>query len=198
MRLFLPIVILAVNFSLAPQSALAGSFQFQRAFNFCESIRNDGVRLKCFDVLPRQADFGRSDSAEWRVAEGKSKIDGSPTVYAVLPSADMLMSLTLLCQDRRIEAVLHRVQGRPIEAPVKLRLSHDGGKPKEVVWPQSSDGLTISAPDASQFIAELSGRKNLSARASDLVEFSGEFNLTNFKAVKETMSKSCEGSERPQ
>lgn len=167
---------------------------------FCQTLKDDAQRLKCFDGLITDKPSDRPTPAgeiNWVIKESKSPIDDSPQVTGrihAIGDTTNSASLILRCREKTTDAYF----GRPYTYlgsgnPIKVLVRINDGKPIETMWSPSTDGTSAFAPSAIQFIRSLPDKGKLFIRAFGYQgkTADGEFNLGDVSEVREKISRAC-------
>jgi hypothetical protein len=163
---------------------------------FCQILKDDTQRLKCFDELfaekPKEESTTK-ETAGWDLDESKSPLDGSPQISAGLKAVDGDTLLILRCTEKKTEAVF----GGPLMVfgsdPIKVLVRVGDGKLIETHWAASPNGRSAFAPSAIQFIQSLPENGKLFLRAFNFRGngTDGEFDLGNVTAVRDKIAVAC-------
>jgi hypothetical protein len=165
----------------------------------CQTIKEDTLRLKCFDGLFAAKPDASNESAAtkepptWEINETKSPLDDSPEISATL-KADDNIGLILRCKEKKTEAIfggLFTFLGS--NESIKMFVRIGDGKLMETSWHPSSNGRGAFAPNATQFIQALpqNGKLFLRARSYSGENIDGEFTLGEVAAVRDKIAVAC-------
>lgn len=152
-------------YALAPGAARAQSELLM--FGLCRKIPEDAARLKCFDAIvpaPQKTDQPKAVQ-EWSIEDSKSRVSGSPEVFASLTSEDGQSELIIRCKERKTELAILPNGLFAVERGTVLLQINDGPV-VTAVWNASSNGKGLFAPNANTLIRTLPDGGKLFVRAS--------------------------------
>jgi hypothetical protein len=204
MRALRHIALLACALSVPATCANAQSMlEVLAGLKFCRTLKEDAMRLKCFDealaAKPQQETPNTDIPVAWQITEDKSPIDDSPQVTATLLPAGAGSSvdtpvLVLRCKEKKTEAVFFR-SGSYLGSSnsIKVLVRINDTKPVETMWHPSSNGAATFAPAPVQFIRALPDGGKLFIRAHGYGGRSvdGEFSLANVSEARDKISRAC-------
>jgi hypothetical protein len=172
----------------------------QEPLRVCRQIKDDAVRLKCYDGLapaPSQAESQPGANAAWEVSEEKSPLDDTPLVSAMLRSSDGKAQLLMRCKERKTEvAVL--IRGF-IKCGTDVRVVYrvDQGQSVDGPWNPSKSCYLAIAPSPIPLIRALADQSKVYFRLYDHhgAPNDAQFNLGKVSDVRSRLAKACEWDE---
>jgi hypothetical protein len=205
--------------SLLPLMLFAGSpATAQTSLNLgllviCTELKDDAQRLQCFDKLvasalkapaaQAQKNTVTTEDHDWKITEGKSPVDDSVQVAAVLEAADGHGALIVRCHDRISDAYLNlRTYVGGVE-PLRIFYRVNRDPAVETRWSPAKSGDSVFVPQQVffPFIRSLPEDGDLFVRVTD---FQGRALDLNFKLgpvaeVRDMLASKCKwpSEQRP-
>jgi len=167
---------------------------------FCKSLKDDAMRLKCFDGIELgQVEPGSPEpkkETEWSVTESKSPLDDSPEVLAVLAASEGAGSLVLRCKEKKSEAMFSpgRFSFLGSSEQIKVLARIDEGKLIQTRWSPSTSGNGAFAPSPIQFMRSLpdDGKLFLRAFSYNGTPSDSTFALGKVSSVRDKIGAACQ------
>ena len=180
--------------ALTPGAALAQAELLM--FGLCRKIPDDAARLKCFDAIVPEPQKTHQPKAvqEWSIEDSKSPADGSPEVFATLPSEDGRSELIIRCKERKTELAVLPNGLFALERGTVLLQVNDGA-PVTESWSASSNGKGLFASNAMALIKTLPEGGKFFVRATGYRRQADDatFQLGAVTGVKNRISAACKG-----
>jgi hypothetical protein len=182
--------------SLPTSSNAETAYEALTGMKFCKTLKDDSQRLKCFDSLgDRKHTIAGSKHTGWEIKEGRSPVDDTLEVEAVLLAEEGDGSLVLRCKEKRSEAILlpdpffYLGNGRSIRVLARI----GDGKPINTSWQSSSSGESAFAPSPIEFMQALPDGSKLFLRAFNYrgVPADNVFNLGSVSNVRRRVAEAC-------
>ena len=163
-------------------------------FGLCRKIPEDAARLKCFDAIvpaPQKTDQPRAVQ-EWSIEDSKSRLSGSPEVFASLTSEDGQSELIIRCKERKAELAVLPSGLFAVDRGTVLFQINDGAA-VTAAWNASSNAKGLFAPNATALIRSLPDGGKLFVRASSAGRQADDatFQLGAVTVVKNRVAAAC-------
>ena len=198
------IVVVTAVVALASPAAARSLLETLAGVKFCQTVKEDAQRLKCFDGLfaekPSEPKSEPDVEVTWEITDSKSPIDDSPQVSATLTAKGSsgglglnTIVLMLRCREKTTDAAFGGSSTYLGSEPIKVIVRIGGAKPIEAMWPAAQNGRAAFAPNAIAFIRALPDNEKLFVRAFGYggKSLDGEFNLGGVSEVREKIARAC-------
>lgn len=192
-HLVLPIAIICTVIIAVPAPA-QNAPRTVLGIKLCQTVKDDTLRLKCFDELAEKADAPAAPVADiarnWEVEQSRSPLDDSPQISASMLSTDGDGLIVLRCKENKTEVVFGKKLSLLGPDTIKVAIRINDGKFLETDWKMRQG---VFAPNAIQFIQSLpdNGKLFLRALAFEGNSVEGEFKLGNVTEIRDKISAAC-------
>jgi len=179
---------------------LTGGAKAQDALNPCRQIKDDGMRLKCYDRLDRSSSNARASQSRrggdtgWIITDEKSPLDDSPLVSAALASTDERSHLLLRCKDRKTEAAVSMTGFIKCGPDVRVAYRIDQEQAMETPWRSHPSCYLALVPAPIPFIRALTDGGKVFVRMYDNHNAPNDasFNVGNVSKIRSRLAQACE------
>lgn len=199
-------ILLVMGLAMCCSAAYAGPEE-------CASLPEAGARLTCFDKLFPKTNPGNSGGASaepnqdakraslWRVTEGASPLDDSPSIVAILLPQESSSTgigeasayLIAACRENVTSVIIKTEMFMAGDAPaVTIRLGSEPAAKSN--WGRSSDYKAVglwTGKDAIPFLKSLKDDEKMFLRLEDRNRVEASFNLSRVSEVVELISQKC-------
>jgi type VI secretion system protein VasI len=179
---------------------------------FCSTVEDSVARLACFDKAFPRGEFASSAAAqppkavqapaEWSVETGKSAVDGSPMIVAMLTPTEASgagigrgsIALVLRCA-QNTTSVSFSTDMTMTEDTVPVTISIDGAPADSSSWSRSETGNSFGlwrGAAAIPFIRSLPDNGRLVVRIGEPGRVDAQFDVGNVGDVKQQVAEACE------
>jgi hypothetical protein len=177
--------------------------QQQDPFSLCRQVKDDAVRLKCFDaaVLLRDALGDKLDkvpegTADWSVKEETSPLDDSLSIAAMLRTTQGDGALLIRCREKKVEAYVMPKTLNMGAGGSGLRVAYRIGQGAVVTarWLPSMDGRAAFVPSPIPLVLALADNAKFFVRIWDRqnVPHDAMFSVADVTKVRSKLSEACE------
>jgi type VI secretion system protein VasI len=192
---------------LGPSSAQEDLGAAARAA-FCSIVEDSVARLACFDKAFPRGDHASSPAAqppnapaEWSVEVGKSEVDGSPTIVAMLTPTEASgegsgrgLALVLQCA-QNTTSVSFSTDIPVTDETVPVTISIDDAPAVSSSWSRSETGSSVGlwrGATAIPFIRSLPDNGQLVVRIGEPGQVAAQFNVGKVGDVRQQVAEACE------